>query len=127
MWPGAVYRAAGVSASGAALVWGSLDRRPRGAASSGRHWSGPGGSVDWRLPSWSTRAAVEALFLVAVEFASPELFLACVAGRHERVCSGARATASGCCDHSNGEPQTRDELQNARYASRFGPYSCSVI
>ena len=71
--------ASGVGASGAglvALVWGSLDRRPRGAASSGRHWSGPGVASTGVYRPWSDVWTLgEAAKVVGSQFCQhPELF-----------------------------------------------------
>ena len=64
----------------------------------------------------------------AVEFASPSCFLACVAWRHISMRAlqpvhGLRRQR-GSFKRRLAKPATSSK--NARYASRFGPYSCSV-
>ena len=99
MWPGAVFRAAGLR--GASGVWWPTGLgQPRPASqgvlrlAAAPVWSR--GGVDWRLPSWSdVCAAVEgSLFGWAAEFASaPLCFLACVAAErmHAWSADGSRA------------------------------------
>ena len=114
-------------ASGAALVWGSLDRRPRGAASSGRHWSGRGvASTGVYRPG--PRAA-KGWLGSRVEFASaPSSFLACVAWRHAsmRPLQPVHGLQKQRGSFKRGPAKPATSSKNARYATRFGPYSCSV-